>query len=303
MQKEDLSILVKDAKSIKEISKLINKSPTTVKYWLLKFDLKINKELKDSKICPHCQINKCISKFNTRRNGKNLSTYCKVCTSLQTTQRQQKLKQEAIEYKGNKCLACNYNTYQGALEFHHLDPSEKEFNISQAKHLSFNRIKSELDKCILLCSNCHKEIHAGLLKYNTETNSITSNLIIKNTWQIKPSVKSMIDLKEIELRLKNKETLQSISSELNITPDYLSFLLTQEGIYTSEMTEQQDILHPKKIKWPSIEEMQKLVWEKSTIVLAKELGVSDVAIAKFCKKHNITKPQRGYWAKQKALSN
>lgn len=43
--------------------------------------------------------------------------------------------------------------------------------------------------------------------------------------------------------------------------------------------------------------MQKMVWEKSTVKIAKELGVSDVAIAKFCKIHNINKPPRGYWAK------
>lgn len=71
---------------------------------------------------------------------------------------------------------------------------------------------------------------------------------------------------------KNKETLQDIAKELDVCPDYLSFLLTKEGIYVSEMPEQKDILHPKKIEWPSPEEIQKLVWEKSTITLSKELG-------------------------------
>ena len=52
-----------------------------------------------------------------------------------------------------------------------------------------------------------------------------------------------------------------------------------------------------KVKWPSVEEMAKLVFEKPTQKLAKELGVSDVAVGKFCKKHNIKKPERGYWAK------
>jgi len=116
------------------------------------------------------------------------------------------------------------------------------------------------------------------------------------------SIKNTLDIQEIELRLKNKETLQNIANELSVTTAYLSSLLTKEGIYVSKIIEQQEILHPKKIEWPSIEEMTKLVWEKSTVVLAKELGVSDVAIAKFCKKHNIPKPERGYWAKQKAQS-
>lgn len=259
------------------------------------------------KICPHCNIEKEENQFYKRRQNKNLGSYCKCCTKLQATTRQQKLKEEIINYKGGKCISCNYNAYQGALEFHHLDPNEKEFNISTSSHLTFEKIKAELDKCILLCANCHREIHANKIQYDLKSNSIIKftaieTLIWKPKNEVTNCIKNTIDLKEIELRLKNKETLKSISKELNITSDYLSSLLTQEGIYTSDMPEQQDILHPKKIKWPSIEEMQKLVWEKSTIVLAKELGVSDVAIAKFCKKHNITKPQRGYWAKQNALN-
>lgn len=54
---------------------------------------------------------------------------------------------------------------------------------------------------------------------------------------------------------------------------------------------------PTKIEWPSVEQMQILVYEKPTSQLALELGVSDVAIGKFCKRNNITKPERGYWAK------
>ena len=52
----------------------------------------------------------------------------------------------------------------GALEFHHLDPTKKDFSISHLKRFTFNQIvTSELDKCILVCSNCHREIHAGLV--------------------------------------------------------------------------------------------------------------------------------------------
>ena len=61
------------------------------------------------------------------------------------------------------------------------------------------------------------------------------------------------------------------------------------------------IVKKTKIKWPTSEEMTNLVYQKPTQVLAKELGVSDVAIAKYCKKHGIAKPPRGYWAKQKKL--
>ena len=55
-----------------------------------------------------------------------------------------------------------------------------------------------------------------------------------------------------------------------------------------------------KVEWPNIEDFQKLLWEKTTVEIAKDLGVSDVAISKFCKKNNLTKPSRGYWQKEKA---
>lgn len=73
----------------------------------------------------------------------------------------QRVKQELIQYKGGKCSKCGYNKCSDALEFHHIDPSQKDFSIS-GKSLSFEVMKEEADKCILVCSNCHKEIHAEL---------------------------------------------------------------------------------------------------------------------------------------------
>jgi hypothetical protein len=75
--------------------------------------------------------------------------------------RRKKLKILAVEYKGGKCEKCGYNKFIGALEFHHLDPKEKDFSISDSGSTrSWERLKKELDKCIIVCSNCHKEIHS-----------------------------------------------------------------------------------------------------------------------------------------------
>jgi hypothetical protein len=74
--------------------------------------------------------------------------------------RRKKIKELAVEYKGGKCERCGYNKYIGALEFHHKDPNEKDFLISRKGHCtSWEKIKKELDKCILVCANCHREIH------------------------------------------------------------------------------------------------------------------------------------------------
>lgn len=78
-----------------------------------------------------------------------------------------RVKTKLVEYKGGKCQCCGYNRCIRALEFHHLDPSQKDFTIS-GKSKSFEMLKKEADKCILVCSNCHKEIHAGIRKIEDE---------------------------------------------------------------------------------------------------------------------------------------
>jgi hypothetical protein len=67
-------------------------------------------------------------------------------------------KLKLIEYKGGGCEICKYNKSIRALSFHHRNPKMKDFNIS-AKSYSFERLKQEVDKCVLVCSNCHSEIH------------------------------------------------------------------------------------------------------------------------------------------------
>lgn len=70
----------------------------------------------------------------------------------------------SIAYKGGKCQCCGYNKYVGALEFHHINSEEKDFGISAKGYTrSWKRVKEELDKCILVCANCHREIHAGVI--------------------------------------------------------------------------------------------------------------------------------------------
>jgi len=75
----------------------------------------------------------------------------------------QNKKKKCIEYKGGKCIVCGYNKYEGAMDFHHLDPSKKDFTISHKYHINFEDTKIELDKCVLLCNRCHQEVHAEII--------------------------------------------------------------------------------------------------------------------------------------------
>ena len=86
---------------------------------------------------------------------------CKTCWNKRTYETGiEKINKLKEEY-GGKCQLCGYNKYLGALEFHHTDPTVKEFHLGQRRGLSEDKLRAELDKCQLLCSNCHREVHAG----------------------------------------------------------------------------------------------------------------------------------------------
>lgn len=100
--------------------------------------------------------------------------------------RRKKIRILSVEYKGGKCESCGYNRCIEALEFHHTDPMKKDFNISSKGYTRSwkRRVQEELDKCVMLCANCHRETHAKLaaLSGNAKMKSglIQGNLNYRN---------------------------------------------------------------------------------------------------------------------------
>ena len=79
------------------------------------------------------------------------------------SKRRKHLREKAREYKGGKCMLCGYDRCLEALDFHHIDPKKKDFGLSEkGMTRSWDKIKMEIDKCVLICANCHREIHAGI---------------------------------------------------------------------------------------------------------------------------------------------
>lgn len=118
------------------------------------------------KTCPRCKTKKPDSEYYIRKNRKGkaaLSGFCKKCTCENRTDRAREFKRKCVEYKGGKCERCGYNKCDWAIDFHHRDPNEKDFGLGKQRRTKFDdKIKKELDKCMILCSNCHREKHAGL---------------------------------------------------------------------------------------------------------------------------------------------
>lgn len=130
-----LNNLVQQRLSIMKIAKASNCSGVNVRYWLKKYKLKTIVR----------------KKLTAEQLSKNRVFY--------VSRRRKELKIKAIEYKGGVCSRCGYDKCTDAFDFHHV-LGEKDFGIgSKGYTRSWERVKIELDKCILVCANCHREIH------------------------------------------------------------------------------------------------------------------------------------------------
>jgi hypothetical protein len=132
------------------------------------------------KKCSSCLEEKNVTDFRkdkTRTDGRQ--PYCKVCARARASSdyvnkyrdtlavvRKRKLdksKQQLLEYKlAHPCVVCG-ETSPCCLDFHHIDPNTKEFEISQNLSIKWDRILAEINKCMVLCSNCHRKFHAGII--------------------------------------------------------------------------------------------------------------------------------------------
>lgn len=122
-------------------------------------------------ICSKCKQRKPLSQFGKRNDRKRgYKYYCKQCEqemyykdkAKDILEQSKQLKLKYAKYLGGKCQRCEIPITEDnyvIFDFHHLDPSTKEFNISSIHFTDEDKIKSEVDKCILLCSNCHRLEH------------------------------------------------------------------------------------------------------------------------------------------------
>jgi len=128
-QINDMQLFYDECKSMRQVSKKFN----ITKYQIYKILNITKKEKLDNKTL---KKNKVKAVVNCRRENKR----------------------KLVEYKGGCCEKCGYDKCIDAFDFHHMDPNQKDFGIS-AKSYSFERLKKEVDKCILVCRNCHAELH------------------------------------------------------------------------------------------------------------------------------------------------
>ncbi len=176
MDIEILKELIGKCYNQRKIAEELNCSQSTIKYWLKRYSLKtVNtkkyehiKVTKNEKYCPRCEKIKLKKDFfKKNKTGDVLQSYCKKCNIKNVVERGRAKKLEMLEYKGNKCVDCELkvkDSHPCVFDFHHLDPNEKDVNLFKTiKTKKWEEIKKELDKCVILCSNCHRIRHFEII--------------------------------------------------------------------------------------------------------------------------------------------
>lgn len=175
----------------------------------------------------------------------------KECLAVSRCQRRKKWK--AAESFGGKCSLCGYNKCLAALEFHHVE-GKKEAPSSIIHSWSWERAKKELQKCVLLCSNCHREVH-----YSERDMEYKINLM---PW----------------LRLDCKQCKTSFDTK-NGNQLFCSIACRA--------------VHDRRVLRPTKKQLEKMIQDRIPwIQLGKMFGVSDNGVRKWAKGYGIRIPTR-----------
>lgn len=171
-----------------------------------------------------------------------------------------RLKERAVYVLGDKCQCCGYDKCRTALEFHHLNPEEKEMNFGSNTNRSWSVTKEELKKCILVCANCHREIHAGLIDNSTLISSYS------------------------------EERAEEISKKVQGFIQHELYYCKQCGAEISRGSEHCIVCAAevrRKVERPSKTELKNLIRSMPFTSIAQKYNVSDNTIRKWCKAYNL----------------
>jgi transposase len=163
-EKAEIERLLALGLSLREIAAEMDRSLTTVRYWLGRYELKVPPHRHDAQVDRPRETT-----MSCRRHGRTEfvlegrgSYRCKQCRMDRVAHRRREIKRLLVEEAGGRCVLCGYERHMEALQFHHLDRRTKEFHLGQGGvSRSLARCRAEASKCALLCANCHAEVEAG----------------------------------------------------------------------------------------------------------------------------------------------
>ena len=242
------------------------------------------RDLKNRKYCLDC------SPFNSGNNkklennkGKTLDQIlkeakCKKKSKYYKWQKKARLerKKTLIGIFGGSCLFCGYNRCHWSLEFHHIDPKMKDNTVSAYGLLKrFEKLIKEIQKCLLVCVNCHREIHAGFIEEIEVKNKYKKNYpsIVKKSHEV---LKEFNDRKNSRIRKRYKKKC----------PICLLYFETrnEKQVYCSDKCLK---FVSRKVEWPDKEKLIELIKDNTIVKISKMYNVCDNTIRNWAKYYNL----------------
>lgn len=167
---ERLGALVERGASITQIAIELGAGKSTIRYWIRRLGLETDRMIRkrESEAAREAGLKKTYLRcpkhghtaFFSRPEG---GFRCSRCNTVAVSERRRQVKRQLVAESGGACTICGFSRHPAALHFHHLDPSQKDFNIGfQGITRSIERMRSEAEKCALLCANCHALVEAGV---------------------------------------------------------------------------------------------------------------------------------------------
>lgn len=168
---EQLEPLVEQGLSLRQIAQRLDRSTSTVRHWMAKLGLELSRRRTANAEAAHealvagqnrfgglCAVHG-ETEFLVFRSGRHRCARCNVDAVMR---RRRKVKRTLVEEAGGGCARCGFAEDVSALQFHHLDPAQKEFGLAQrGVTLAIDRSRAEVRKCALLCANCHAMVESG----------------------------------------------------------------------------------------------------------------------------------------------
>lgn len=173
IDRQQLERFVVAGATIAEIAAEVELSRTTVRYWLKRYGLRTtnNRGRRALETRAAKQAGELIVSRRCERHGETQFRLegrgyyrCMRCRCEAVAKRRRTVKEILVREAGGRCCVCGYDRWRGALECHHLNPTEKRLEINaKGISLALSTLRSEAEKCALLCANCHAEVEGGVI--------------------------------------------------------------------------------------------------------------------------------------------
>jgi transposase-like protein len=168
---ELLTELVGNGLSVRQIAAALDRSATTVRHWLRKYNLSTKPTKRRAMVAAAIRAGMKELTLHCGRRGQGRHVLrsdgyrCSRCESDWVVAWRRRVKRILVDEAGGKCVLCGYDACLAALQFHHVDPTTKWFALSrEGVTRSLAEAREEAARCVLLCANCHAAVEAGLAR-------------------------------------------------------------------------------------------------------------------------------------------